>query len=243
MPRHIRIGIVCLAILSVVGASYYYNLQRRIHELVRPTREAPQPYLATQPVFSEAAPLRKVKLLFPSATQDGLLEPEERDIHVSDLPSAEAKQIMGELITGSRQGRLPALPPKTQLRELFITDEGLAVVDITREARDSHPGGLTQEVTSIYAIVNSLTQNVKGIESVQIVIEGAEAETLAGHIDLTRPFHEDPTLMVTSSTLGGEHDGEGHVSGSAEIPSSLRASTPSTSTAAKTISNGDLHAP
>jgi hypothetical protein len=50
------------------------------------------------------------------------------------------------------------------------------------------------ELASIYSVVNSLTQNVSGINRVQILIEGAEAETLAGHIDLSRPLVEDLSM-------------------------------------------------
>jgi hypothetical protein len=192
---------IFLLLLSILGISYYYNLQRRIRELVEPSREPPQPYLAAKPVFAESAPLRKVKVFYPSSRWDGLLEPEEREIHSSDQPALEAKQIVAELISGSGSKRLPALPPETKLRELFVTHQGMAIVDITKEASDTHPGGLTQELASIYAVVNSLTQNVEGISQVQILIEGAETETLAGHIDLTKPFREDLSMIAMTGGI------------------------------------------
>ena len=198
MPRHILFGLIFLALISLVGMSYYYDLQKRINELVRPGPE-PAPYLAIPPAVSPSAPLRKVKLFFPSSRPDNLLEVEERDIRSSELPSEEGKQIIAELISGSRERRLPALPVETGLRELFVTPEGLAVVDFTQEASSRHPGGLTMELASIYSVVNSLTQNVGKIGRVQILIEGSEAETLAGHIDLSHPFSEDLSMTV----LGG----------------------------------------
>jgi Sporulation and spore germination len=198
MPRHILFGLIFLALISLVGMSYYYDLQKRINELVRPGPE-PAPYLAIPPAISPSAPLRKVKLFFPSSRPDNLLEVEERDIRSSELPSEEGKQIIAELISGSRERRLPALPVETGLRELFVTPEGLAVVDFTQEASSRHPGGLTMELASIYSVVNSLTQNVGKIGRVQILIEGSEAETLAGHIDLSHPFSEDLSMTV----LGG----------------------------------------
>ncbi|MCI0418053.1 MAG: GerMN domain-containing protein [Acidobacteria bacterium] len=202
MPRHILFGLVFLTLISLLGASYYYNLQKRIQELMRPAPER-APYLAVPPAVSASAPLRKVRLFFPSIRQDNLLESEEREIRSSELSSEEAKQIVAELIAGPKagpkEGRLAALPSETRLRELFVTTKGLAVVDLTREASLHHPGGLTLELASIYSVVNSLTQNVSGIESVQILIEGAEAETLAGHIDLSHPFAED----LSMTALGG----------------------------------------
>jgi len=200
MPRHILFGLIFLALISLVGVSYYYDLQKRIHELVRPGPE-PAPYLAIPPAISPSAPLRKVKLFFPSSRPGNLLEVEERYIRSSDLPSEEGKQLIAELIGGSRERRLPALPSETGLRELFVTAQGLAVVDLTKEASVRHPGGLTMELASIYSVVNSLTQNVGKIGQVQILIEGAEAETLAGHIDLSHPFSEDLSMTVLSGTV------------------------------------------
>jgi len=149
-----------------------------------------------KPVFSETAPLKRVRVFFPSKSKDGLLEPEEREIHSSDQVSAEAKQIIAELIAGSKEGRGAAIPSETKLREVFVSGEALAVVDLTKEVSVNHPGGLTQEVSSIYAIVNSLTENLPSIQRVQILVEGAEAETLAGHIDLSQPMGQD--LSMTS---------------------------------------------
>jgi len=199
MPRHILFGLIFLALISLVGMSYYYDLQKRIHGLVRPGPE-PAPFLAIPPAVSPTAPLRKVKLFFPSSRPDNLLEVEERDIRSSELPSEEGKQIIAELISGSRERRLPALPAETGLRELFVTPEGLAVVDFTQEASSRHPGGLTMELASIYSVVNSLTQNVGKIGRVQILIAGSEAETLAGHIDLSHPFSEDLSMTVLGGT-------------------------------------------
>ena len=203
MPRHIKLGLVAFTLVLVLGSSYYYNLQRHINQLVHPAPEPAQPYLVERPAYSETAPMKKVSLFFPSKVRDGLLEAETRKIYSSDQLTIEAKQIIAELIAGSREGRDAALPPETRLREVFIT-EGLAIVDLTKEASSNHPGGLTQEITSIYAVVNSLTENLSGVERVQILIEGMEAETLAGHVDLTRPFLRD--LSLQSSLASPEQE-------------------------------------
>ena len=195
MPRHIKLGLVAFSLVLVFGISYYYNLQKRIQELVHPEPQTPEPYLVDRPVYPETAAMKSVRLFFPSLAKEGLLEPEERKIYSSDQVAVEAKQIVAELIAGSKEGRDPPLPAETKLREVFITSEGLAVVDLTKEVASNHPGGISQEITSIYAIVNSLTQNLPSVERVQILLEGGEAETLAGHLDLTRPFLPDLSLL------------------------------------------------
>jgi spore germination protein GerM len=204
MPRHIKLGLIYFALVMVVGTAYYYNLREHISRQVSPAQESPQPYLGEKPVYPESAPMKKVTLFFPSRTKDGLLEPETREIHSSDQVSAEAKQIIAELIAGSKEGQGSALPPETKLREVFVSENGLAVVDLTKEVSVNHPGGLTQEISSIYAIVDSLTRSLPSVEKVQILIEGGEVETLAGHIDLSHPFSEDLSLtpLPLSSATG-----------------------------------------
>lgn len=201
MPRHIKFGLIFFGLLMVMGMAYYYNLQQRISRLVRPAQEPPQHYVTGQPVFPKTAPLKKVKLFFLSPNTDGLLEAEEREIHISDQVATEAKQIIVELIVGSKEGRKPVLPVDTRLREVYVTAEGMAVVDLTKEASQNHPGGLTQEVSSIYSIVNSLTDNLHSIQTVQILIEGSEVETLAGHVDLGKPFLQDLSMTTLKGDL------------------------------------------
>ncbi|HEV7500454.1 MAG TPA: hypothetical protein VGQ33_10650, partial [Vicinamibacteria bacterium] len=55
------------------------------------------------------------------------------------------------------------------------------------------------ELLSVYSIVNSLTVNFPAIKRVQIHFDDRPAETLAGHIDLSRPLSADMTLLVAAA--------------------------------------------
>ena len=81
-----------------------------------------------------------------------------------------------------------AVPEGTTLLGIYISDRGDAFVDFSREINTEHPGGSLEELFTIYAIVNTLTVNLPSITAVQILIEGEEVDTLAGHIDLRRPL-------------------------------------------------------
>jgi spore germination protein GerM len=194
MPRYLKYGLIVMLIFFMTGLAYYYNLQGKIRQLMAPQAEPVQPYLMERPVFVEGTPTRRVKLFFLSADRDGMLEPEDRDIHISSQPTNEAKQIVAELIKGSQDGKGRVLPLESKLRGVFLCNDGLAVVDLTREVAEQHPGGLTQEVASIYAIVNSLTENIPAIQKVQILIDGKVSETLAGHVDISNPITQDLSM-------------------------------------------------
>jgi hypothetical protein len=74
---------------------------------------------------------------------------------------------------------------------VFLTSNGEAFVDLSGELQRNHPGGTTNEILTIYALVSALTVNLPAITAVQILIDGKEVQTLAGHLDLRRPIEGD----------------------------------------------------
>lgn len=135
----------------------------------------------------ESRETRNVVVFFLSE-HDGQLHPEEREIYSDTLVVHQAKQTIEELIGGPQDEAISPLPPETKLREMYITPRGVAYVDFSREIQENHLSGSSEEVSTIYAIVNSLTYNFKSIKRVFILVDGGEQETLSGHVNLRRPF-------------------------------------------------------
>ena len=126
---------------------------------------------------------RQVHLYFAS-NSGRYLQAEERRIEATDISSA-AEAIVQALIKGPNDPKLVAVvPPDTQLLRLFVTDGGTAYVDFTSELSRQHPGGVTAEKLTLYAIVNSLVLNLDGVERVQVLLDCRTASTLAGHLDI-----------------------------------------------------------
>ncbi len=138
-------------------------------------------------VPAAARQTRTVSLFFLSE-DDLLLHPEEREIYTHEQTIFEAKQTIEELVRGSSNGAVASIPSGTRLREMYITRDGVAYVDFSRELKDNHSSGTSAEMATVFAIVNSLTTNFESIKRVFILIAGNERETLNGHIDLTRPL-------------------------------------------------------
>src|SRR4030095_11401422 len=65
-----------------------------------------------------------------------------------------------------------------------------AFVDLSAEARTAHTGGALDERFTVYAIVDAVTVNLPAISRVQILVEGKEVDTLAGHVDLRHPLEK-----------------------------------------------------
>jgi spore germination protein GerM len=130
---------------------------------------------------------RSVRLFFSSPTEDALQE-EVREIKLAGAIDQEARVALMELIKGPRSDLLSTLPPGTQLRQLYIDGRGIAYVDFSAELRDRHPGGSNAELLAVYSIVDTLAYNFEQIKRVQILVNGSEIDTLAGHVDLRRPL-------------------------------------------------------
>ncbi len=129
-------------------------------------------------------------------TSDGqALAAVKREVPLGDGPRAQGRQILESELEAAPAPYLSLIPPGTILRAFYITDRGDAFVDLSPEISTMHPGGSTNELLTVYAIVNAVTGNLSSVERVQILIGGKQADTLAGHVDLRRPFERD-TLLV-----------------------------------------------
>jgi hypothetical protein len=75
-------------------------------------------------------------------------------------------------------------------------------VDLTADARVRHTGGALDELFTIYTIVNALTVNLPAITRVQILVDGKEVDTLAGHVDLRHPLQKNLKWVRTEDKDG-----------------------------------------
>ena len=110
------------------------------------------------------------------------------DVAFAEGPSEQGKRIIEALLDPAPPGLASAIPPGTTLRGLYVGEHGDAYVDFGGTLRSNHPGGSRNEILTVYAIVSALTVNLPAITSVQILIDGHEVDTLAGHVDLRRPL-------------------------------------------------------
>ncbi len=68
-------------------------------------------------------------------------------------------------------------------------------MDLSREVTSAHPGGSFTEMLTVYAIVNAVTANLPSVQRVQILVDGCEVDTIAGHSDMRRPIVRDASLV------------------------------------------------
>ncbi len=144
--------------------------------------------LPQQPSIGESKETIRVKLYFGSRTSKGLAI-EERDIIKLPNQVDQAQELVNQLLAGPQNMNLvSAIPEATRLTGLYIDQGGCAYVDFNSHISQNHPGGCYAELQTIYSLVNTITANLSAIGEVKFLINGAEIDTLAGHIDTRYAF-------------------------------------------------------
>jgi spore germination protein GerM len=138
---------------------------------------------------AEASSVRKIKARLFYVSDDGTtLTSVEHDVPFAEGTVSQAKAILTAQMAPAAEPLLSAVPPGTTLRALFVTAGGEAYVDLSRELTAAHPGGSLNELLTIYTLVGALTVNLPAISSVQLLVDGKEVDTIAGHVDVRRPL-------------------------------------------------------
>ena len=132
----------------------------------------------------------KVKLFYFSESS-GFLRPVYREIEVPEIREGLYKKFIDLLLAGN-SGLITPVPDGVQLRSVFYLQKmEMLVLDFNDPLINAFPGGTTAELEFIYFIVDNICYNFKEIKKVKILSGGNENKTLAGHIDLEKPFFPD----------------------------------------------------
>jgi spore germination protein GerM len=150
-----------------------------------------------RPTTAPAAPERKITATFFYVAEDGVsLIPLQREVAFGEPVSEQARRIIEAQVAPPPAPHVSAIPPGTKLRAVYVTEQGDAFVDVSGEISRNHTGGALDELFAVYAIVNALTVNLPAITRVQILVDGKEVDTLAGHVDLRQPLAKNLTWVA-----------------------------------------------
>ena len=129
-------------------------------------------------------------VLYFSDDQGEKLVKEVRSVPATDTV---AKAAVVELIKGPSRAGVATIPADTTLLGVSIRD-GVAEVDLSREFVDNHRGGSAGEKMTVYSIVNTLTE-FRTVKAVRFLVEGERLDTIAGHMDVSRPVKREESLL------------------------------------------------
>jgi hypothetical protein len=177
------IGVVLLALVAWGATSI-------LERLARPQAETTVVPVPTPPAET---PHIAVTLFYATPEGDALM-PVRREIPLAEGLVAQGRQILTTQFERPPGPYVSAIPAGTTLRAFYVTEKGDAFVDVTG-ITGAHPGGSLTELLTVHAIVNAVTANLPAVQRVQILVDGKEVDTLAGHVDLRSPLPRDTSLV------------------------------------------------
>jgi spore germination protein GerM len=174
------LGVIALAgaLLLFVGLPRWYSA------------ETPQATTGTAPGLVTDDEQVEATLFYVSNDGMGLVEFQRQFDRRTSLQE-QARVILEAQLAEPPAPLLSPIPAGTRLRAFYVTERGDAFVDLSEEVTLGHTGGSLEELFTVYAIVNTVTTNFAAISAVQILVNGREVDTLAGHVDLQRPLEQN----------------------------------------------------
>ena len=181
-PRNLTKAIVAGVLLIVAGVLVVMAVLPKIL-----SRETAQP-AETPPTATSTA--RRIQATLFYVSDDGAeLIQVPRDVPFGETPALQARYIVEAQLEAPPKGFASAIPAGVKVRSLFLGTRGEAYVDLSPEVATGHRGGSLDEALAVFAIVNAVTSNLPDVKAVQILVDGKEVDSLAGHIDLREPIN------------------------------------------------------
>jgi spore germination protein GerM len=147
------------------------------------------------PPTDELATAHITATLFYATPEGDALVPVRREVVLAEGVEAQGREIIAAQLGPAPEGYVSAIPAGTMLRAFYVTERGDAFLDLSGEVSRAHSGGSLSELLTVHAIVNAVTANLPAVQRVQILVDGHEVDTIAGHVDIRRPLTRDASLV------------------------------------------------
>ncbi|HYR30054.1 MAG TPA: GerMN domain-containing protein [Thermoanaerobaculia bacterium] len=173
-----RVAVLALALVAALGACK--------------KKETAAANLAAQ----NKVAVRQVRLFYESPQM--LLVGETRNIALPESSAAALPIVVRELMKGptAKDQMFRLFPEDTIVRATYLLPGGTAIVDLGGPTLAGGWGtGTHQELMAAYSLAQTVSVNFTEGRRVRVLINGAPAETLGGHVALTRSLEPLPNLV------------------------------------------------
>jgi len=188
MSRPFRIALLVILLAVLAGILWFPALRRQV---LRTERQEQNEEVARREVI-RALPgdqnKEKAAIYWLSADNPRELAAVETPLALGVDPAQRARVALEALITRAPSPEQRLLPLGTTLQAFYLLDDGTAVADFSDALSHDLPAGISTEQLAVDAIVRTLHAAVPQARRLRILIAGQEAETLAGHVDLSEAF-------------------------------------------------------
>jgi Sporulation and spore germination len=194
IPRHLIIAVAILLAITLGMSIYLLRMRGRVdHAEVSPSD--------AQTVAPPVSGSSDQVTLYVAYDDAGVLRPKPVRVPLPVGRQERATEILRDLVTLYEDKFSPhPLAAGSEIRDLYLVDPGLAVIDLNAAFADGHRSGVLVEELTVVSLVETLSANIPGITRVKILVEGRERDTLAGHADLSS-FYEVPAVTQVVAQL------------------------------------------
>jgi len=194
IPRHLIIGVTALLVITLGMSVYVWRMRSRVD---RSESSATN----TQPVAPPVSGATEQVTLYVAYDDAGVLRPKPVRIPLPTGRQERAAELLRALLNLYLDKFSPhPLGAGSEIRDVYLVDPGLAVIDLNAAFADSHRSGVLVEELTVVSLVETLSANIPGITRVKILVEGNERDTLAGHADLSN-FYDVPAITQVVAQL------------------------------------------
>lgn len=178
IPRHLLIGTAVMLAIAISMAVYV----RRVSKKAAVSESASY----TQPIAPPVSGPTEQITLYVAYDDPGTLRAQGAKIPLPAGRQERANELLRALVEIYLGKNSPhPLGAGSEVRNVYLVDPGLAVIDTNAEFSDAHRSGVLVEELTVASLVETLSANIPGIIRVKILVDGKSRDTLAGHVDLT----------------------------------------------------------
>jgi len=198
IPRHLLIGLAVLLVAALGMSIYAWHMRKVVVTTSAASTD-------TRPLAPPVAGPTEQVYLFVAHDEDGTLRPESARIPMPSGRQQRAEELLRALLSVYLDKSSPhALGPGSDVRSIFLVDPGVAVIDLNAAFADTHRSGILVEELTVASLIHTVSANTQGIVKVQILVDGKQRETLAGHADLSGYYDVSAVNQLATALQSGQ---------------------------------------
>jgi hypothetical protein len=198
IPRHFLIGMAVMTAIVLGMCGYVWRMRRGVEQTESAT-------VYTRPVAAPVSGPTEQVTLFVAYDDPGALRAQAARIPLPAGRQERAQELLHALLDLylDRSSSHP-LGPGAEIRDVYLVDPGLAVIDTNAAFANGHRSGILVEELTVASMVQTLSANIPGIARVKILVDGKSRDTLAGHADLSGIYDVSAINQLASRLQSGE---------------------------------------
>lgn len=196
IPRHLLIAVIVM-LVAALGMSFFLWRMR--------APAAAQSGNSALPVAAPVSGPTEQVTLYVAYDDPGVLRARSARIPLPSGRQQRGEELLRALLNVYEDSPSPhELGAGSEVRDLYLVEPDLAVIDLNSAFADGHRSGILVEELTVASLAETLSANLPGITRIKFLVDGKDRETLAGHADLTTTYDASAVNQLVTQLQGGE---------------------------------------